>query len=675
MTYGLTYRPEIDGLRAVAVLPVIAFHAGFFALPGGFAGVDVFFVISGYLITTILLAERAAGRLSILTFYERRARRILPALFVVSLACLPFAWAWMLPEALESFFDSLAAVMLFLSNIHFLDKAGGYFGPDLELQPLLHTWSLAVEEQYYLLLPLILILARSRRGLWAVLLGLTASSLALAIWGEANRPEKNFFFTFSRLWELLAGSLLALALDGRRLPRRGGWLALLGLGLIVAAMLLHGPGSGYPGLAAVMPVAGACLVILGAGPGTLAGRILAWRPLVGIGLISYSAYLWHQPLFAFARIRTLDAPPDWLMAGLAGLSLALAWLTWRWVEQPFRRPQNRLMPGRGLLFAASLTGLTTLAGIGFWGAAQGGFPGRTADLSVAQRVAALAERNTRLMDLCHFGDDQAMPPGLAIAACNTGGDAPLDAILIGDSHASALRVALFEAAKGVNIGTVAYGACPPVPGLVSDRESGCHERNEALFAGIEASPVPVVILVARWSLYTSGHGFDNGEGGRESKFLSFHDPDHDGDRAEGVHYAYARAVARLQAAGKQVVLVYPVPEAGWHVTDRLVQGVRFGYWREDVSFGTDPARFSERHAAVIAGFDALSGRGLIRLRPDLILCDTSLPGRCSNVVNGVPLYDDDDHLSLAGAELVVAKLIDAVRAAQKRTKVALDADQ
>ncbi len=235
----MQYRKEIDGLRAVAVIPVILFHAGFSAFPGGFVGVDVFFVISGYLITAILVSERLGGNYSLLRFYERRARRILPALFMVLVLCIPFALAWMLPEQLTGFANSLGSVVFFLSNLYFMSQVS-YFAPSSELQPLLHTWSLGVEEQYYLLFPLVvgLALRGGLRRLFWVTLALTLGSFVLAEWGTRADAGRAFFFTPMRFWELGVGSLCGILLHGRT-PIRSEALALAGLGLILLPVFLY----------------------------------------------------------------------------------------------------------------------------------------------------------------------------------------------------------------------------------------------------------------------------------------------------------------------------------------------------------------------------------------------------------------------------------------------------
>ena len=344
----MRYRPEIDGLRAVAVLPVIAFHAMPEMVTGGFLGVDVFFVISGYLITGLLAADLQAGRFSLLRFYERRARRILPALIAVLLATLPFAWGWMLPGQLEEHGRALIAVAGFYSNIHYWMQ-DGYFARASELKPLLHSWSLAVEEQYYLFFPLALAFFWRR---WPALvrpllaLGLLLS-LALAHLLAGQHPRAAFFLLPSRAWELLAGALAALWLMRAPHPRQNGPAAALGLGMILAAFALIDRHDRIPGLPALLPVLGTVLVILFAGPRTWAGRLLS-RPLpVGLGLISYSAYLWHQPVFAFARMRAFAPIPAAGYLALAALSLALAWLSWRFVERPFRKGAAGAARGQG----------------------------------------------------------------------------------------------------------------------------------------------------------------------------------------------------------------------------------------------------------------------------------------------------------------------------------------
>ncbi len=371
---GLAHRREIDGLRAVAVLPVIFFHAGFSTFSGGFVGVDVFFVISGYLITSLIVAEKEAGTFSLTHFYERRARRILPALFLILLACIPFAWVFLFPSDMREFAQSLVAISTFSSNVLF-SRQSGYFYPDTPNKPLLHTWSLSVEEQYYLLFPLFIILAwrLGRRRTIVVLAAIGIASLCISEWQALFQPQNAFFLLPARGWELLLGGFAAFYLLGNsapsiRQPLASQVLSLAGVIMIFTAVFSFNDQTVFPGLNALLPAIGALLVILFATPETLAGKVLASRAPVGIGLISYSAYLWHQPLFAFAR-QILEEPPLSLFYGLSVLALCLAYLSWKYVETPFRRLSGF---SRSQIFAFAGVGSALFLTTGIYGWAAGG---------------------------------------------------------------------------------------------------------------------------------------------------------------------------------------------------------------------------------------------------------------------------------------------------------------
>ena len=371
---GLAYRREIDGLRAVAVLPVILFHAGFGAFSGGFVGVDVFFVISGYLITSLIVAEKEAGTFSLIGFYERRARRILPALFLIMLACIPFAWIFLFPSDARQFAQSLVSVSTFSSNLLF-SRQSGYFYPDSPNKPLLHTWSLSVEEQYYLLFPLFIILAWRLGKRWTLVLLAVAciTSLCISEWQSLFQPQKAFFLLPARGWELLLGGFAAFYLLGNnapsiRQPLASQILSLTGAIMIFSAVFSFDEQTVFPGLNALIPAVGALFIILFASPKTLTGKLLASKAAVGIGLISYSAYLWHQPLFAFAR-QILESPPLSLFYVLTAVTFLLAYLSWKYVETPFRRPSGF---SKSQVFAFASAGTTLFLTVGIYGWASGG---------------------------------------------------------------------------------------------------------------------------------------------------------------------------------------------------------------------------------------------------------------------------------------------------------------
>ncbi|WP_420587368.1 acyltransferase family protein [Ruegeria sp.] len=301
------YRPDIDGLRAVAVVPVVLHHAGFAGVPGGFVGVDIFFVISGFLITTILAREIRDGQFSILSFYERRARRILPALFVVLAACLAVGWFLLLPNQYGNLAVSVGATLLFASNIWFWMDAGDYFGHGIEFAPLLHTWSLAVEEQFYLFFPLLLwALSRASMRVWIrVIVLISLVSLALSMYATTAHPVANFYLTPTRIWELGIGALLAVgAFPALRRPAAVEAVALIGAVLIIGSILLISDHTPFPGITAIPPCLGAAFLIWAGMYGrSMIARFLTLRPVVWIGLISYSLNLWHWPVLVAARVQ------------------------------------------------------------------------------------------------------------------------------------------------------------------------------------------------------------------------------------------------------------------------------------------------------------------------------------------------------------------------------------
>ena len=503
------YRPEIDGLRAVAVLPVILFHGGITGFSGGFVGVDVFFVISGYLITSILLREMGQGRFSLLRFWERRARRILPALLLVMAVCVPFAWFWMLPDQYLAFSRSLIAVSVFASNILFW-RESGYFAAAAEEKPLLHTWSLAVEEQFYILFPLavLLIWRLGRRALIAAIALAGLLSLGLSQYAAHASPAANFYLLPTRAWELMAGALCALALDRRGVPGSDA-LAGLGLVLILGAVVVFDGATPFPSVWALVPVGGTVLIVLFARPGGSVARGLSWRPVVAVGLISYSAYLWHQPLFAFARVRSLGVPDTWLMLGLAVLSLGLAALSWRLVEQPFRLGPVPWLPRRRQIFAAAGIAGAVFIGIGAFGHATQG-----AAFRIDMPEPLHASLHDRAFEAACFnrapGDDAPVRDWFCTPAALDGPARDRRVAVIGDSHALSYLPGLVAGLSDHGIGVAFSGVagCPPLKDTFIYRSDHlravCNARNAQVFEGLRAEGVEAVILIARWAMYAHG---------------------------------------------------------------------------------------------------------------------------------------------------------------------------
>lgn len=497
----MIYRREIDGLRALAVVPVILFHAGFRVFSGGFVGVDVFFVISGYLITTIILAELETGTFSVVNFYERRARRILPALFVVMLACLPFAWLWLLPDYLKSFSQSLVAVPLFASNILFWITSG-YFEPAAELKPLLHTWSLAVEEQYYVIFPLFLMLTwrLGRRWILSILAAVFIASLAAAQWGSHANPEPTFYLLPTRGWELLVGAFTAFYLFGKdaetAIPARVAQaLSLVGLLLVAYATFVFDKKTPFPSLYALVPTVGTAFIILFATQRTLVGKLLGTGAFVGIGLLSYSAYLWHQPLFAFARHRSVDEPGHLLFGALAALSLGLAYLSWRFVETPFR---NRKRFTRNQVFAIGGVFSVAFMALGAVGHLKGGFLQRLSPDE--QKIHAFIDydfKRTFREGTCFLRPEQ--PPEQFAALCSeVKADAP-SLMIWGDSHAAALSIGLRQVHG--NVIQFNASACPPIIDTMFPARLRCQSVNTFVLGEVARLKPQRIFLDGNWYAY------------------------------------------------------------------------------------------------------------------------------------------------------------------------------
>ena len=455
----MKYRAEIDGLRAAALIPVILFHAGFKSFRGGFIGVDIFFVISGYLITTVILSEKDRGTFSLIQFYERRARRILPALFLVMLASLPFAWLWLFPSDFKSFSKSMLSVSVFSSNILFWRETG-YWDAASELKPLLHTWSLAVEEQYYMLFPLFLMLMwrfRKRKILRAFIV-IAILSLLLAQWGAYHKPIATFYLLPMRGWELAIGATIAFFLLYKTQTVRSllacrpvnESLCIAGLLMIGFSIYSFGAGTPFPSFYALIPTIGTGLIVFFSSSQTVVGRLFGTKPLVGIGLISYSAYLWHQPIFALARHRTLTKPSDACLLLLALLSFLLAYLSWYFVERPFR---NRDAVSRKTVFSFALIGSFTFFTIGLAGTMSNGFRHRNNLSEITEaRLEYNLNINAGLSAKCD--DVSSLPPD-----CRTS-DEP-EILIWGDSCAMHLTQGILASNPRARIIQMTKSSCGP----------------------------------------------------------------------------------------------------------------------------------------------------------------------------------------------------------------------
>jgi peptidoglycan/LPS O-acetylase OafA/YrhL len=645
---AIAYRPDIDGLRAVAVGTVVLFHAHLGLFPGGFVGVDVFFVISGYLITSIIARELDTGTFSLLSFYERRIRRIFPALMVVIAACLVVG-AWrMTSRHYNDVAEAALAAIGFHSNIYFADKAG-YFMPAAETLPLLHTWSLGVEEQFYVVAPLLLMaLWRYRASVAPVLVTLMLIAVVVSIWGTAQDNDTAFYMPHTRAVELMIGMVLGVGLvPAVRAPWARQMLSALGLLMIAVSASVYTSATPFPGPAALLPCLGSALIIHcgGGALGTsLVGRLLSTRPTVWLGKISYSLYLWHWPIFAFAAYEWGEIPVAGRIA-LIVVSIALAAATYRWVEQPARTSRVVLTPPR--VFAAGLSSAGVLAALAGVIVATHGWPGRlpTAAAAVEATATKRSDRGSRCA---------AALKGRRAPSCRLGDTAgPAQILIWGDSHAQALERQFDEVGKelGVSVVMVLGSGCPPI--LDSGARDGfgkpkCRKVPGHAMEALDSGTIRHVILAARWSGYTgrpADEAADRPAGSYGSSDVSL-------EIESAFKQSFARTVARLREAGMRVTLLGPVPELPVHLPSAMTKAMMRG---REFKLDYDFSKFSKRQATILtllAQSEALPRVDVIY--PDRIICPL---GKCRFVVDGMPIYRDDDHLSPLGGGLLKPSLV------------------
>ncbi len=661
------YRPEIDGLRAVAVLPVILFHAGFSWFSGGFVGVDVFFVISGYLITSIILDDLHQGTFSLAQFYERRARRILPALFFVMAVCIPFAWILLIPRDLKDFGESLAAVATFSSNILFWLESG-YFATEAGLKPLLHTWSLAVEEQYYILFPLLLMICWRFRVRWLVViivLGLLVS-LATAHWGAYHKPDATFYLLPTRGWELFLGALAAFylrhksrLLDNKSVDRS--WvqelIGITGLTLIIIAIVCFDRSIPFPSLFALLPTVGTVLIILGAQGGTMVARVLGSRLPVAIGLMSYSAYLWHQPLLAFGHYQSLHEPSALLMGLLCGVTLPLAWLTWRYVEAPFR-DRNRF--SRRFIFTGAASAASVFIVIGLTLSVLDGVPQRLPPEVIDTVGLGPKYTGERDADHCNLHHER-----FSLPACIKGSTTRPTVALIGDSHAASLVHELtreFEL-RGQSFVQYTKNGCPFARHLENSEGQPCDRFVDDVITDVNEKNLDTVILLAQWSSYIHEYNYDNGIGGksvRHDVFYTVRGTPLSADiaiRRRVMLDAYVDTIRALRHGHRRIYVVLPVPEQGWDVPKYLGRIAMRGDRQVDVP-ASPLSVYRSRHSDLMQAFNTLADDpSIVFVDSAIAFCDLPNRSGCVSSISGEALYYDDNHLTNKGAAMLLREIL------------------
>lgn len=672
------YRPDIDGLRAIAVLSVVIFHAGSKKMTGGFVGVDVFFVISGYLISQLILRGLAENRFSFLEFYVNRIRRIFPALVLVLATTWCLGWLVLLDSEYRSLGKHIVAGSMFASNFVLWGESG-YFDTAAELKPLLHLWSLGVEEQFYLIWPLALFLAwKSKVRIDRLLLVVGVISFVINIRTTYTSAESAFFLPFSRFWELMLGGMIAyLQLHGAGSPGKGvpamrflvalsgggsvirNLKAFAGLAMLLAATFAIDGRHPYPGWAALVPTLGAAMLI-SSGMGAWINRcILASRPLVMVGLISYPLYLWHWPLLSLLRIIEWGTPARGLVNATVLISLVLAYLTYVLVEKPIRF--GMISSGTWKLRAAVALsfGICVTGGIGLLTYAMHGWPLRTsiADISEVGEKRAQLKREAgsdaacenfigkhRKLDFCRLSMPQT-PPSVAV---------------IGDSHAHAAFPGFAEFLSERGLGSILLGAigCPPllnttvVPKGEPSKKSLCPTAlNQVIDVLSTNTSIKTVVLVSRGPFYIAEEGFGSAEEGMKSYF------DYKDDRQKSGLERFGSGledtIKDLSARGKAVYFLLQVPELGFRPENCFGRRVQISQVRRKCV--VELAKVQARQSSYRALVRSLQSRyaNFQVLDPFPLMCNGE---ECKAIIDNRLIYSDDDHLSTAGSKFLVSGL-------------------
>lgn len=634
---SLKYRPEIDGLRAIAVLSVILFHLQVAGFAGGFIGVDVFFVISGYLITGIILQDYNVGQFTFADFYKRRIRRIMPLTVVVYAFTLLVSYLLFFSEQYKSINHVLKSSLLFVSNFLLLRKPG-YFDPSMQENPFLYTWSLSVEEQFYIFFPLgIYLLLRYVKGGYKYgLVAIAVLSFIANIIVTAHNPQKAFYWPHTRAWQLMCGAILATGLVKTTSKQwLNNLLSIAGVLMILAGVILFREGIVYPGWNAVLPVVGACCIIYGAASGTVVNKLLASRPMVFVGKISYSLYMWHWPIWVFASFLVIGPLSLVQKAMLIAVTFIVSYTSYRLVEQPFRSKKAAANPFTIWGIAGSSVLLLLLALL---------FINNHDGISRAEKAnydAALNSKGDKIWKELHKLEAANKKDFTQLQPYRLGADTSAPTFLLwGDSHARAL-------APGVDVvarenGTAGYvlcaSSCPPLLGLrFVDDIAGLQAFNENSLLFIAHHPeIKTIILCARWtSYYTDPYIVAD-------KFeLSNVKPDQPLSQQRLFWTGLSATINRLNELGRNVIVIEPLPELKTTVNEMLVIKRMFGASSKD---------FSESQSSFAAANQDFLETMRDRCRGVTLL---NLSGALYNnsplITDSLAVYRDRNHLSEMGA--------------------------
>ena len=629
------YRSDIDGLRALAILPVLLFHLQVSGFSGGFVGVDVFFVISGFLITGLIQQEISEGRFSYIQFWERRARRLLPPIVVVTAVTWLLAYQFFLPDQLKALGQSIVAITAFASNIFFW-MTSGYFAAPEDSIPLLHTWSLAVEEQYYVVFPAVLLLLarRSATARLAAIAIIGLISLAISIWWVRSYPDAAYYLLPSRAWELMLGAGLALVRpENRGLSQRAAnTLMLVGFTMVLVPVFLYSEHTPFPGIAAMLPCLGTLLIIrVGTRADGALHSLLTHPWTIYCGKLSYSLYLWHWPLIVLWKVWSQQEISEFSSVEVLALivaTVALSLASYHWVENPVRRRQ--VFASRPRIFAASGAAMAMIALVGVSAHISAGFTGRLPN-DVRNVIDIARDWDARQLSCGERGVDGARSGNLCTLGRQHGEP---QFVLWGDSHARAVFKVFDDVAHATTISAVhaSHDACPPLPDVYLEGQPytySCPAFNEAVMDLIEGGDIHFVVLAARWSGYSADETLG---------MVSAADDATELNQAALFQRQMRRTLERLRAADVEVLVLDEAPYAPGFEPEAYALSL----WR-NLPLSSTSVALAEYDARNAPFNHILTELGVEhRISQAEAFCEA---GNCPTVRNGLPLYRDSNHLT------------------------------
>ena len=666
---NINYRPEIDGLRAIAVISVIFYHANVVIFDeklfkGGFIGVDIFFVISGYLITSLILRElNTTQSFSFINFYQRRVRRILLPLFFVMLLCFPVAWVYLDPGNFIDFSKSILYSIGFSSNFYFWDMGQQYAAANSLLKPFLHTWSLSIEEQYYIIFPIFLfiIFRYLRNYLLLFLIVSFIFSILLADWGSKNYPSATFYFLHSRAWELIAGSFLAFSEIYQHYKKNNlitqNSLSFIGFFIILFSIIFGKTHFPHPSFYTLAPVLGVCLVILFSNKNTFISKILSTKFFVGTGLISYSLYLWHYPIFAFARINELDPGNILNFLTLIIPIIILSILTYFFIEKPSRNRETKFK----IILSSIFFLLIIIITLNLLVINKDGFKKRMPPLlqGINFNTPPWKLLKNDNNEICHNKKN----------GCVFNPSSKKKIFMIGDSHSAALMFNLKDRVvkRNYSFTTFTLDGCLYFKGfnLINKHTKIIDKKcNNDYFLELDNmlknQQNSIIILSGRFPLYLNNSRFDNQEGGVENGDWPY--LYHSLGQFNNIQSSFRNSIQTISKNNK-IILIYPIPEVGLNIKDKiLATSQKNVFLKENYNFDdflkpkkvftTSYNTYIQRTKSSFDLLNSIKGKNIYKIYPHELFCNNQIKNRCMTHNNEHIFYWDDDHTSLQGSKMI-----------------------